>query len=383
MDLAVIIGYIAIFNLLLLCVFFSIQSHYKKIAFFICYNMIGLALIILGNSLIYQKGPELLLKILFPVVYLLSFGCSPHFYFIINRLLDDDYKPTYKNPFHYIPIVISASFFIWYYLQSPQYHADFLNNVLIYGKPIQIKMLDAVFIIQSIIYTGICYRRIYVARKATVKNKNAKWLWKFINFIILASAILYPVVIVNPTAYMIVIINSILTIVYYFSLIYDLFKFRNDEYEKLFSKLNIQTGNSNIFSENDTTISIANKIDVAIHKDKIFKNKFLTVSEFSIHCNLPQYIISQFLTNYYSKSFNEFINDFRVEEAIRILNSTEKLKYSIEIVGQICGFNSRSAFYNAFKRCTGLTPRQFLIENQKKENSLQFVEETKNILSGT
>lgn len=383
MDLAVIIGYIAIFNLLLLCVFFSIQTHYKKIAFYICYNMIGMALTILGNLLIYQKGPEILLKILFPLVYLMVYGCSPHFYFIINRLLDDEYKPNLKNPFHYIPIIISVSFFIWYYLQSSQFHADYLKSLLEFGKPLQIKLLDAVFVIQSIIYTGICYRRIYVARKATEKNKNAKWLWKFINFIIIASAILFPIVIFYPSAYMIVIINSIATLIYYFALIFDLFKFRNNEYEKLFNKLNIQTGSSNMFSENDTTISIANKIDVAIHKDKIFKNKFLTVSEFSIHCNLPQYIVSQFLTNYYSKSFNEFINDFRVEEAIRILNSTEKLKYSVEIVGQICGFNSRSAFYNAFKRCTGYTPRQYLVENLQRENSLLIEEESKNILSGT
>jgi len=342
-----------------------------------------MALTIFGNLLIYQKASDLLLNIFFIVVYLMVYGCPPHFYFIISRILNEDYKPTLKNPLHYIPVIISASVLTWYFLQSPQYQADYLNNVRIYGKPLLTNFLDAVFVIQSIIYTGISYRKIYMARKSTDKNQNAKWLWRFINFIIISCAVLFTFVILYPTAYMIVIINSIISITFYFALIFDLFRFKSEELTKVFNKLNIQSKNSNIFNESDTTINIANKIDVAIHKDKIYKDKFLTVNEFAIHCNLPQYIISQFLTNYYSKTFNEFINDFRVEEAIRILNSTEKLKYSIEIVGQICGFNSRSAFYNAFKRCTGYTPRQFLVEKLQKDNILYIDDECNNFISAT
>lgn len=381
MDIATIIGYIAIFNLLVLCVFFSFQTYYKKIAFSICFNMIGMALTILGNLHIYLKSSELILNILFPLIYIIVYGCPPNLYYLINRLLDNNYKLNFKNPFHYIPITISIFVLTWYYCQSPQYHAEFVTTVLLHGKTQLINFLDAVFVIQSIIYIVICYRKIYLARKSKVKNANAFWLWRLINFIIIASSILFPIVIIYPTALMILIITSLISLFFYIALILNLVKVKNEELGRLFNKLNLQPVNSTVFNENDTTINIANKIDVAIHRDKIYKNKFLTVNDFAIHCNLPQYIISQFLTNYYSKSFNEFINDFRVEEAIKILNSTEKLKYSVEIVGQICGFNSRSAFYNAFKRYTGYTPRQYVIEKLREENILYTEDQCDNIYS--
>lgn len=379
MDIATIIGYIAIFNLLVLCVFFSFQTYYKKIAIPICFNIIGMILSILGNLHIYLKSSELVLNILFPLIYIVIYGCPPTLNFIVNYLLENNYKPNFKNPLHYIPILISISVLTWFYLQPPQYRLDFMYQTLEYGKPLLMNLLNALYVVQSIIYTAICYRKIYLARKSAVKNGNAKWLWKLINFIVISSVILFSVVIFYPTAYMTLIITSALSVIYYLALIVNLLKFKNEELGRLFNKINLQPRNSIVFNEDDTTINIANKIDVAIHKDKIFKNKFLTVNDFAIHCNLPQYIISQFLTNYYSKTFNEFINDFRVKEAIKILNSNEKTKYSVEMVGQICGFNSRSAFYNAFKRITGYTPRQYVIEKLREENTLYTEDQCDNI----
>jgi len=370
MDIAAIIGYIAIFNLLVLCVCFSFQTYYKKIALSICYNIIGMALTILGNIHIYLRSSELLLNILFPVIYLVVYGCPPTLYYIVNRLLDDDYKPNFKNPFHYIPILISISTLTWYYLQSPQYHADFLTKVLLYGRPLLMNFLDAVFVIQSIIYTAICYRKIYLARKSTVNNDNARRLWGLINFIVISSTILFPIVIIYPTALMVLIVNSVISTIFYIALILNLVKFKDEEVVKLFNKLSLQSKNSIVFNENETTINIANKIEVAMHKDQLFKNKILTVNDLAAHCDLPHYIVSQFLTKYYSKSFNEFVNDFRVEEVIRLLNGKEVDMYNIEMIGQICGFNSKSAFYVAFKKRTGITPKQYLSENRHIQDTL-------------
>lgn len=364
MDLAIITGYSAIFNLLMLSVFFSFQTYYKKIAFFVCYNMISLATTIFCNLLIYEQNAALL-KILFPVIFLMIYGCPPHFYFIINRLIDDGYKSNIKNAVHYLPVIISISVISWLYFQSPQFQTAFFSKVIEDDNPLQINILNSVFIIQSLIYTGISYRKIYRVRKYSAKNPNVGWLWRFINFIIIASVVLFSIAILYPSAYNILIISSIVSLIYYFALIFDLLKFKNDERAKIFKKLNLNHGNSVIFNENDTTIRIANKIDVAIHKDKIYKDKFLTVTEFAIHCNLPQYLISQFLKKYYSKTFNEFINDFRVEEVIRLLNGNEKKVYSIEMIGQFCGFNSKSAFYNAFKKYTGITPKQYMINRKQ------------------
>jgi len=378
MSIAIIIGYIAIFNLLLLCLFFSIQTYYRKIAFYICYNMVVLSVSIYCNILICENNLEIL-KVIFPVNFLLIFGCPPFFYLIIKRILDENYQPDYKNPVHYIPLLFSIVVLIYFYSQPSEIHNNHLRSMLNDNNPLIIEILNIAFMLQSATYTGLAYRAIYLIRKSKIKNDNAEWLWRFINFLVIASLLLFSAVVLAPTTTVVLLFISVISHVYYLALIVDLIKFKNNEASKLFTKLNLKSGNSFIFEEKESAINIANKIDVAIHKDKVFTNKSLTVNDFAIHCNLPQYIISQFLINYYSKSFNEFINDFRVEEAIRILNSTEKLKYSIEIVGQICGFNSRSAFYNAFKRYTGYTPRQYLIGNLQKEDTLYLEDEFNNI----
>ncbi len=58
------------------------------------------------------------------------------------------------------------------------------------------------------------------------------------------------------------------------------------------------------------------------------------------------------------------INRYRIEEAMKRLvdqNSTGSL---LDIVYH-AGFNSKSSFYNAFKKYTGMTPTQF-----KKSNTV-------------
>lgn len=340
--------------------------------------MVVLSVSIYCNILICENNLEIL-KVIFPVNFLLIFGCPPFFYLIIKRILDENYQPDYKNPVHYIPLLFSIVVLIYFYSQPSEIHNNHLRSMLNDNNPLIIEILNIAFMLQSATYTGLAYRAIYLIRKSKIKNDNAEWLWRFINFLVIASLLLFSAVVLAPTTTVVLLFISVISHVYYLALIVDLIKFKNNEASKLFTKLNLKSGNSFIFEEKESAINIANKIDVAIHKDKVFTNKSLTVNDFAIHCNLPQYIISQFLINYYSKSFNEFINDFRVEEAIRILNSTEKLKYSIEIVGQICGFNSRSAFYNAFKRYTGYTPRQYLIGNLQKEDTLYLEDEFNNI----
>lgn len=377
MNMAIIIGYIAIFNLLLLCLFISMQTYYKRIAFFICFNMVVLSISIYCNILICEQNLEIM-KVVFPVNFILIFGCPPFFYFIIKRILDTSYQPDFRNPAHYLPLFFSIVILFYFYSQPAEIRDNYLKSMLNDNNPLIINILNYIFMLQSAIYTGLAYREIYRVKKSNIKNDNVHWLWRFINFIVIASILLFSAVIMAPTTTIVLIFCSVISHVYYLALIVDMIKFKNNEVTKLFNKLNLKSASSFIFEEKEVTINIANKIDVAIHKDKVFKNKFLTVSDFSIHCNLPQYVISQFLTNYYSKSFNEFINDFRVEESIRILNSTEKLKYNIEMVGQICGFNSRSAFYNAFKRYTGYTPRQYMVENKMGQNNILIENESDN-----
>jgi len=54
------------------------------------------------------------------------------------------------------------------------------------------------------------------------------------------------------------------------------------------------------------------------------------------------------------------INFYRIEEAKNLLSSEKAKQMTIEAIGSDSGFNTKSAFYRAFKKHTGLTPSDFM-----------------------
>ena len=57
--------------------------------------------------------------------------------------------------------------------------------------------------------------------------------------------------------------------------------------------------------------------------------------------------------NYY-----QLINSYRIKNAIKLMSKNTNKITIFEIVYMV-GFNSRSAFYSAFKQETGMTPSQY------------------------
>lgn len=69
--------------------------------------------------------------------------------------------------------------------------------------------------------------------------------------------------------------------------------------------------------------------------------------------------LSQTINEYYEKSFTQWINEYRIKEAITLMKSVEKEKFSIEAISEMVGFSSKSSFYMAFKSVTGTTPADY------------------------
>jgi AraC-like DNA-binding protein len=54
------------------------------------------------------------------------------------------------------------------------------------------------------------------------------------------------------------------------------------------------------------------------------------------------------------------VNGFRIRLAIERLRSDAYQNWTIEGVGQSVGFRSKSSFYQAFKKQTGMSPAAYL-----------------------
>ena len=111
----------------------------------------------------------------------------------------------------------------------------------------------------------------------------------------------------------------------------------------------------------------ASSIRNAMEKDKLFLDPTITVGKVGDFVQLNPKIVSAVLNNYFGKSFNEFINSYRVEEVKISLFNSRKSHLTITGIALECGFNSQATFQRAFKNITGMSPREFVVAHAKKE----------------
>jgi AraC-like DNA-binding protein len=77
---------------------------------------------------------------------------------------------------------------------------------------------------------------------------------------------------------------------------------------------------------------------------------------FGVHSNY----LSQVINDRENKNFYDYINGYRIDEFKRIASDPKKKKLTIMALALECGFNSKSAFNNCFKKFTGQTPSEFM-----------------------
>jgi PAS domain S-box-containing protein len=112
----------------------------------------------------------------------------------------------------------------------------------------------------------------------------------------------------------------------------------------------------------DDELALLEKIKAHFQASESYKNKQLQVADISEAMGIPARRVGEILKKCEDKSFSEFVNAYRVQAVITMLKDTKNQNITIEAMGQLCGFNSKSVFHAAFKKETGKTPKAFLEE---------------------
>jgi AraC-like DNA-binding protein len=100
--------------------------------------------------------------------------------------------------------------------------------------------------------------------------------------------------------------------------------------------------------------------------DKLYLEPSLNLQAVSRHIAAPQKTISYILNNYLNKSFNEFVNEYRIEEVKKRLLDKRNEHLTISGIALDCGFNSQATFQRAFKHTTGVSPKEYLTAKSQK-----------------
>ena len=102
---------------------------------------------------------------------------------------------------------------------------------------------------------------------------------------------------------------------------------------------------------------LLNRVNDLMEKQKPFISQGLKLDELAAQVDMPKHTLSRVLNEVYKHGFSHYIKEHRVSEAKRLIASRPDL--SLEGIGYEAGFNSKSAFFEAFKKITNCTPAEY------------------------
>jgi AraC-like DNA-binding protein len=117
------------------------------------------------------------------------------------------------------------------------------------------------------------------------------------------------------------------------------------------------------FDENDE--QEYQKIVLFFNTTKIYKDKEINLFKIGDLLQMPYRDVSNLINNYGSKNFSQFLNEFRVNEAIVLLKNPDYDVFNLSGIANEVGFGSRSTFFSVFKSVTGKTPNDYRSVSQK------------------
>lgn len=124
--------------------------------------------------------------------------------------------------------------------------------------------------------------------------------------------------------------------------------------------LNIQNLNlpHQRYQDPETVLQLTDKIDSWVHAQKAFRDPDFSINELSESIGLPVSHMRFLFKEFNQLTFNDYRNLCRVKDLEELFRDTNKKHLSVEALGEICGFGSKSAMFRAVRRHFDMTPQE-------------------------
>ena len=100
-----------------------------------------------------------------------------------------------------------------------------------------------------------------------------------------------------------------------------------------------------------------------LQEEKIYEDPELSLTQVAKQLQSNPSFISMVVNRGFELNFNDFVNQFRIEAVKEMLKKGEHKKQTLLGIAYECGFNSKATFNRAFKKVTGLTPKEWVQQN--------------------
>jgi len=289
------------------------------------------------------------------------FTWGPTMYLFITSQINTSFKLNVKHLLHYIPSISLMFYFLVAFSIIPTIHRNEpIQNFRIIPEVI-LQNLDLMVIIQVAIYniTAIFNLERFLKNKTSGDRRfNEIMNWnKFILYGYFFACIIYDIYRFTSPLFMSG--NTIMNISFISFLIYFIAILYKSIVSNIFSSEKIQVKKRNLLLPENQLEDLTTELELIMMTEKPFLNFNYGLKEMTQRMNVSERLLSQAINESREQNVNDFINNYRIEEAKKIITENSDPKKTFLEIAFESGFNSKSAFYLVFKKRTGITPTEF------------------------
>ncbi|WP_184550529.1 helix-turn-helix domain-containing protein [Mucilaginibacter sp. FT3.2] len=325
----------------------------------------------------------------FPWIYFvipqLRLALGPILYFYTRTLLSEKQRLTGRDCLNFVPLIFEMGpqiAFIVHFsglLSFPaikNWYVPFESLVMNYEAS---NLSTLPFFFSFLTYLSACYKIILVSESNPNQNlsafrlKDAKWLRTLIITLFPIVIIWLITIVLNylplpQLFYVIRYIMSLLAIGFAYWL--GMAAYSRQAKMSVNDLAAYQKSPGKIYFSSDEAELYQKQLFVLMEKEQLYLNPALKLDLVADKIALSEKQLSNLLNQHLSKSFNDFINEYRVLEAKKKLADTTYSRFTIASIAFECGFNSLATFQRCFKQFAGITPSQYQ-NNQRSSLSQQ------------
>ncbi|MFC0776922.1 helix-turn-helix domain-containing protein [Flavobacterium sp. HJSW_4] len=303
----------------------------------------------------------------------LAFLQLPVFYLYAVSVCYSDFRIRPKYILHLLPFIVSNLILLpRFYLVDAAAKMDFILNR---KTMIEMPFNHILIHIQIFAYFAAVFMLLKRAKKLYLENfagasiNSYNWLFQFTAVLgILYSVTLFKNIfkfsdyddVFEWFKIGIILFQLFISCWYLYKALNHPGLFRNiDSNLKLVSDIVSEERNGSIVAADKQCNEELVKLKRYMAEEKPFLNPSLTIQDVSAALEIPVRDLSLLINHKLEQHFYDFVNTYRIENAMDILKDAAKSKVTIlEILYEV-GFNSKSSFNTAFKKHTGKTPTYY------------------------
>ncbi|MCG8582574.1 MAG: helix-turn-helix domain-containing protein [Bacteroidales bacterium] len=312
----------------------------------------------------------------FGVSSIFTFLFFPLIYLYIRSYLYKNARHVRKGLVHYLPALAYLIVLSPFFAKSAAEKSEMIVN----GFPQWVKTIFNIFnilvILQGVFYSVLSLRLLHhfqyfrKSKLSKVQYSSVRWLY----FLVMTNVLLW-IIGASGTFLMIIGINlpfdpfklfymglTVLTIILsLFTIVRpQLFAMEEDIIKHIHP---LKAENQVISPGEQKKLDHKQLLDY-FSEEKPYLRNDLKMKDLVEETGLSNKRITDVLSTEFNKSFFDLVNEYRSEEAIRLIKGGFHKQHTLPHLGEEAGFNSKTTFNRIFKKHTGRTPSEFIQSNQ-------------------